>query len=356
MIKPLKNLPGVIAYILAATACIPDLTTIEGRHIIYEHPPTRTPCSGTTKSLNDFVDFLAGALEIRVSSSFRYSWLDSATSELVGAYCPVSDCVIGRHAVDYYPALKHEVVHLVMKDVAENSLPFLEEGIAGAYDPLVDGRGSPYPDPARLGDPRATLAASSPLDVDYATAAGFVAFLLTRHGAEKFAELYFRLRVQSSTSAIRGAFQDVYGVDLDHEADMYMSGAACRPDYHEVRAFECEGPVQLWSGALWTQRSALDCADDDVVGGVGDSQWRSHRSITLDVPAEGAYTIAFTGEDGLEMRLGRCFGCVWDRDDVFLGPGGAQVKQLNPGRHFVRVTGDSERASLYEITVTPMDE
>jgi len=337
---------------LASVACIPQLQVEEGEFLVYEHSLSRTPCGGTARSLDDFVGFLADELDVHISSDFRYSWLDRADKEVVGPDCPVSDCVLGRHSLGYEPALKHEVVHLVMNDVAWGQ-PFLAEGIAGAYDPLIDGRGGPYPHPTRVGDPRATFAARSSPEVDYSTAAGFVAFLLTRHGPAKFQDLYFRLRNQREMSAIRRRFSEVYGIDFDQEVDAYMAGVPCEPDHFVVRAYECEGPVQAWNAGMWAQRRTLDCGDADVVGGVGDSKWRSHRAVSVDIPAAGSYQIHFTAELGMELRVGRCFGCVWERQDAFLMPGEDQPITLEAGRHFVRVTGDSEQTPSYEVVLLP---
>ena len=340
-----------MGFCLASLACIPQLQVEEGEFLIYEHSQLRTPCGGTARSLDELVGFLADELGVRISSDFRYSWLTRADKEAVGSDCP-SDCVTGRHAVDYYPALKHEVVHLVMKDVAWGELPFLAEGIAGAYDPLVDGRGSPYPYPP-ISDPRVTFAASHSVEVDYSAAVSFVAFLLTRHGPAKFQEFYFRLRYQREMSAIRRRFSEVYGIDLDQEVDAYMAGVSCEPGHFVVRAYECEGPVQAWDAGMWAQRRTLDCGDVDVVGGVGDFKWRSHRAVSVDIPAAGSYQLRFTAEPKMEMRLGPCFGCVWDRQDVFMTPGEDQVVALEAGRHFVRVTGDSEQTPSYEVVLVP---
>lgn len=336
----------------ASLACIPELQVEEGELLIYEHSQSRTPCGGTARSLDDFVGFLADELDIRISSDFRYSWLDQADREVLGPDCPSSDCVLGRHALGYEPALKHEVVHLVMKDVASKSLPFLAEGIAGAYDPLIDGRGGPYPYPP-ISDPRVTFAAPRPVDVDYSAAASFVAFLLTRHGPAKFHKLYFRLRNQREMSAIRRRFREVYGIDFDREVDAFVAGVPCEPGHFVVRAYECEGPVQAWDAGIWTQQRTLDCADEDVVGGVGDFQWRSHRAVSVDIPTAGSYQIRFIAEPEMELRLGPCFGCVWDRQDAFMTPGEDRVVTLDAGRHFVRVTGDSEQTSSYEVVLVP---
>ena len=104
---------------------------------------------------------------------------------------------------------------------------------------------------------------------------------------------------------------------------------------------------------MWTQQRTLDCGDVDVVGGVGDSEWRSHRAAAVDIPAAGSYQVRFTGGPGTELRVGPCFGCVWERQDVFLMPGEDQVTTLEAGRHFVRVTGDSEQTPPYEVVLMP---
>lgn len=57
--------------------------------------------------------------------------------------------------------------------------------------------------------------------------------------------------------------------------------------------------------------------------------------------------------DSIGGRLWDCFGCVWDRDDAFLVPGDAMFVELEAGRHFVRMAGDSAETPSLTVRLVP---
>lgn len=340
--------------------CLPELETVSGQRITYEYSATAQPCAGTVAYLDRVIIFLEKQLNISAPESLRYSWLIDDAAVAPSVFKPNAvDWVVGGHAISSHPALTHELVHLVAGGAAP---PFFREGLATAYDMLqTNGVGERYRDHIDF-DPRDTMNAASYRDVNYAEAGLFVSFLLTRHGPDKFRAFYTRILFPYTMASIRAAFRSVFGVDLDDEAEVFMSGPPdCEPHYFSLQLDDCSAPLQGWKDGKWSTAEPFDCSMPGVIGGMRPSgRGTRFRQFTLEVKTPGRYLLDVTGDPqesiGSEdawVRLGPCFGCVWDDPNELLRPGEGRSLDLGVGKYYLRVSDDSEDASPVEVVLSP---
>ncbi len=337
-----------------SAACLPDIEEQQGGHIIYEYSASHTPCRGNLRYMKDFVAFFGAQTEIRLDGLYRYSWLSGDDRQQLPHACDAEGCTIGRHAISGSPILPHELVHAVMTSVSFRSPPFFREGIAVAYTPL-DGPGPRYPSFPRT-DPRSKMTAGT-IDVDFSAAQGFVTFLLARHGATKFIEFYWKLRFSDAIDSIQRAFESTYGALLDEEVAMYISNKSCPQSTFTVVPFDCTNDDIPWGAENWLLESEMDCVEDEnVAGGFSPTAvWPSLRAVTLEVPVSGRYRLELSSSGGLtEIRLGQCFGCPWDQRDVSLASGDSRVVDLQKGRHFLRMTAQSNESPHLAVYLSPL--
>lgn len=99
----------------------------------------------------------------------------------------------------------------------------------------------------------------------------------------------------------------------------------------------------------------LDCGSLDVVGGTSeDYSYSSFRQYTLEVEVPGAYILETSGGDKkMWVRIGPCFGCVWDDHDNFFQLGETKPLELEAGKYYLRVSGDSSASPDLTITLRP---
>lgn len=329
----------------------------EGDFIRYATSRDLHACAGTPVVADQFVPFIAGELDIELPPRLDYEWLSSAEyaqRDLCSG--PSTGCSSGTQAYALDPLLLHELVHGVTGASGMNRAPFFTEGLAVAYDPLTRFMESRYVAefPDGLDDPRPELTRPAGM-VSYQTAGGFVSFLLTRYGPEKVVEISRMSRGGDGLAVIRANFRVVFGAELDTEAELYMRSDSLGCDTHvfDVRPQDCTMPEVAWSGDQWVHAGIMDCEDDTVAGGVGATMW---RSVTLEVPTAGRYLVRTFGEGG-RVRLGRCFGCPWEHDDVLLYGSSLPeaVATLEAGTYFVRMEARADDAPLVGVAVSPVD-
>lgn len=236
---------------------------------------------------------------------------------------------------------------------------FFTEGIAEAMQlgsgPDVNNR-YVYGDDDLLDpvwDPWATLTASRSDDVNYATAAVFVMFLLSRHGPERFHAFYRGLGGPPTVGWLRSQFRAAYGVELDDEIALFRAGIpTCGPDSHPVLLPECSQPRVEWKDErLWEHSVSMACDDPSVVGGIGpDHVWESFSGVTLEVPQGGYHVVSFDNREAATVKFGACFGCPWELRDLLLeGFMSQKTLILEPGTYYVRINAQSDEAP--EVTV-----
>lgn len=338
--------PWLLSASLLALGACPSESTLErwtGENLEYLSSPSLQVCGGTHRQLDEFVDFVASEVGIPIPRGITYTWLD----DIADANCPegVDGCARGNQAFSAAPLFPHEIVHAVAGPNRMSVWPFFAEGLAVAYDPwggssfgsryvLVPNDGDPLP------DPRLSLTLSAK-DLFYPTAGSFVAFLLSRHGPGPFVAMTQRLPVERDLDALRQIFRDTYPTELDEEADLFMVGADCSKDAFPTLVYDCTMPEVAWETTQsWVYHRTIECSDDDVSGGYKPAQpFRSVHSVTLDVPTSGMYTFQVTSESDVVVQVGPCFGCPWERRDVWTGEGKSNSVQLDAGPYYLRIVG-----------------
>lgn len=353
-----KNLRRSVALsCLLAAACQAEERTLwgDGEFVRYLSSTDQQPCAGTPIVANDFVAFVAHELGIRLPPKIEYHWLNA--EDFVQSDCPPSrGCAFATEVYGHHSMNLHELVHSIGLASGMNDSHFFNEGLATAYDPLsgiVVRFGYARDFTKGLEDPRPQMTAPREA-LNYRTAGNFVAFLLARHGPEKLVAISQSSDRGDDLDTIRSKFRAVYPTELDDEAELYMASGEldCDEDHFNVRPQDCTMPEVEWSGEEWTHEGTLDCDDEDVTGAYKEF---SVRSVTLAVPETGQYLVRTSGDGRRHVRIGRCFGCPWQHDDVliFPGPNSERMVTLEAGAYFVRTEAATrDQAPLVGVTMT----
>ena len=302
---------------------------------------------------------MSGELGIGTTKRLEYQWLDDADFD--GAPCreTIGGCARSNTAYARKPATLHEVVHTATWTAGMNGHLFFTEGIAVAYDPwLGDGIGPRYALSVGAGeplaDPRLELDAGTD-DLDYGLAGSFVTFLLTRHGPGKFITFSQRLDAGSTVDSIRSTFKTVYKLDFDEEAELFMVGAPCTDSLFSVRVYDCAAPEVDWNDDAWSFTAGMDCSRDPVIGAMGaDSTSPLIRSVSLQVPTTGQYTLTVEGDAGLIVQAGPCFGCPWIPGEIGARGGTEVTGELSAGPHYVRIQAKNDDSSDVRVLLHPV--
>jgi hypothetical protein len=343
----------------AIAGCGADLDLWTGAHLDYSSSPSLTACQGTHQYVDDFVPFLSDELGIDTNKRLEYQWLDDADFGDAPCRESIGGCARSNTAYARKPSTLHEVVHTVTWAAGMNGHLFFTEGIAVAYDPwLGDGIGTRYALPGGpgqpLADPRLELDASTD-ELDYGLAGSFVTFLLARHGPEKFVSFSRILGANSTVEAIRSTFKTVYELDFDGEAELFMVGAPCTDSLFPVRVYDCAAPEVDWSDDSWSFSAGMDCSHDPVIGATGaDSASPLIRSVSLQVPTTGQYTLTVEGDSEVIVQAGPCFGCPWVAGDIGARGGTEITGELNAGPHYVRIQTPDDDSPDVRVVLRPV--
>lgn len=336
--------------------CLPELERYEGEHIVFEHSASLEVCAGTVDYLDRTIPFLSEQLGVPTPARIRYSWLTPEDRErLLGSLGTqeAGGLAVGYRASSFFePVLEHEIVHAIMG--LNVTARYFQEGLATVYEELVRGRDE-FSAARAQPDPRPMMTAATDRDVDYERAGRFVYFLIARHGIARFVEFYSRLDGPYTLTQIRAVFGRVYGIELDDEVELYMSGMrSCDEDYFEILAARCVGPVLPWRGDVWTFAGVLACDDPGVIGGsTNRREVPEFRVATLEIESAGIYDFTAFAEGDLSLQLSACFGCPWAnvKEDV---PEGNWRWKLAAGRYHVRVEGDADLGARFSVVVRPV--
>lgn len=348
-----------VPLVLSLANCGTELDVWNGAHITYKNSTSLTTCRGTHTYVDTFIPFVVKELGLGAPPHVEYQWLDTADFDAAPCRGVTSGCAGDRTAYSPTPALLHELVHTVTWTNGMNNHLFFTEGIAVAYDPWNGNNQGPRylfgPDPdAPLPDPRLALGANKD-ELNYPLAGSFVTFLLTRHGPAKFVALTRGLDAGSDLPAIRSSFQEIYDLDFDVEAELFISGKApCTNTPFSVRVYDCAMPEVAWGDDGWSFTAGMDCEKDPVVGGLdAGAATPSIRSVTLQVPAAGQYTLSIDGEEGVLVQAGPCFGCPWIPGEVGAPAGEEITVELAAGIHYVRIRGQADQAADVHVEIRP---
>ncbi|MEZ4382122.1 MAG: hypothetical protein R3A79_12295 [Nannocystaceae bacterium] len=330
---------GLLVGLLSLSTCAPedDLIVVEGERIDLFHEPHLELCAGTVPYLDRWIEFAADQLDLDVDSfvHLRYLWLSEARLEEIRP-SSVNASAWASGETSHAPSALHihEVAHTVSAQREIDALPFLAEGLATALsetwlrDDVLDGYLAPR------ADPRPFLTDSAQ-GLDYDMAAGFVGYLLSRHGTERFWRFYDSVGYLSSERRIRRRFAAIYDLDLDDAVDDYLLGE-CPEDARPIPLPpSCAGDLVPWEDdGTWVYSQALDCADEAVAGGIvpdDPAQTGLETAVTVDVPEAGRYRFSHVSVSNFAV-LYRCGGCPWLNE--LLLPGEVE---LAAGRYALRL-------------------
>jgi len=338
--------PSFVVTVLVAAlglfACEPkpdgDLLIAEGEHIDIYYEEAFDLCEGTIAASDRGIEFVAAQLGLDTADfeHLRYMWLSRArldekrTSSTENA----AGWASGRTSYGGYAFFSHEITHSIAFERDDNSLPFLREGLATAFDEPINGDGDNDGRLAPPGDPRPEFMSRND-EFSYDVAAGFVAYLLSRHGQERFWELYESVHSGSTESRLRRRFAAIYGLDLDAAVDDYLLGE-CPEDALPIPLPRSCGAEELpWrTDGTWIYSKVVDCEDEEVAGGINTTdptETLFEATVTVEVPQAGLYSFEHIRTGGFAI-LYRCGGCPWLNQYYFPG----EVR-LAAGRHSLRL-------------------
>ena len=314
----------------------PDTQTIVGRHIIYTAPYGETVCGGTVPWLDDALEAQAARLELTVPARVRYYWQPD------GIPCPgAGGCTAEATATIYgvYPDMAHELAHALLGANHLSAPSFLDEGDAVALGGEEGGRG--IVDDSAL-DP---LLAATPLSFsDYATAGDLVSYLLDTRGPAPFVDVLRTTHWGDPAATIRAGFLAAYGESLD---DIVAARVADPRTYvgEHLSVPECTAPPIAWQGASATAQVHVDC--DSGIGphpvGAINAPPEALRFVTVDIAADGDYTIALAG-NGFVAPCGA-------GDPLLIG-GGSKDVHLAAGRIYAMLMTPVAQPADFTFTVT----
>lgn len=352
------------ALVAAASALSPacqsvgDLEVSEGTYVDYMWDPSFTPCTGTAATVDATVPWIVTQLERDLDhlDHLEYRWV---SPEVVDATYHGSTPVeyIGGFARGHYtnvqvPTSPHELTHLVALVEEERVLPhrLLAEGLAVALEEEPHTTSSEFLISSL--DPRPYIDAPLPDDLSYYDAGGsFVAYLLGRFGVERFYALLRAVPSGASGERFREEFADVYGVELDPFIDDYIWARACPDDAHPVPLPpSCGAPTIPWEDDdTWIYSRALDCGDNDVFG---DADKMAEHQVTLEIPADGSFTLTNLGDAWQQVLLKPCAPCPWLRERKILDGGEQREVELEAGRYSLRILFPGDVAALAGVALT----
>ncbi len=321
--------PALVFGLASLLACSdPEVIVEEGEHIDLHYSADFMLCGGTTEHFNRGVEFVAEQLGLDTASfgPMTYTWLGEeeylASSGVFVDEQPA--WAFGDESYAQSPDIFHEVIHLISHQEKINAITFLTEGLATAFEDrgsirYITGSMEPY-----HVDPGPQLGARYG-ELDYRIAGAFVSYLLSRFGPEPFWELNRGLRFLSTARKFRRRFARVYGLDLDEVVADYLADDTCDGERARIpMPPSCTGPEVPWlSEGLWGYARVIDCADDDVIGGWGESDNKAAVAVTLRVDEAGVYDFRVLSDQPVRGVLRRCGGCPWieptlngDRDEA----------------------------------------
>ncbi len=339
------------AGLAASCATELDLETWRGEHIDYKWSESLQICGGTHVYMDRFVPFITGELGLAdPSGRIEYQWLTGEQLLEQTGGRPLDGIASASLALSRDPVLLHELVHAVVLEAQGTSIPFFSEGIAAAYQ----RRG---PNDLRfpaLRDPTTDILLEVEDGLNYGVAGTFTTFLLTRNGPGAFFDLYRSVRGATDLERVDAELRRIYGEDLKSLAEQFLSEAPCTADHFPVLAYDCAAPEQPWKDSKWTYSTSLDCADENVYGGLSeDTPTLNAASVTLQIETSGTYHLRAVGDAGATIRVGPCFGCPWERPDSLLNSEAVTTVNLDAGSYFVRVEVDSGTIADVLVDLTP---
>lgn len=350
---------------LPASGCEPDpeIEVIEGEHLDYEWETTREPCVWAASYSDAFVPFAAAQLGLDPDTFAQLTFTSLSYESFLEVPFTEGTSGIAFASHSYSPSMTHlhEVAHTVVHQRRLGGLSFLTEGVAEALTQgseliVVERDAGRYARFDRI-DPRPYLDHRRRRDGGYyyRVAGGFVTYLLSRHGPERFFELHEELTYTSSPRRFAEKFAEVYGRDLGDEVALFLDDDTCPEDATEVpQPYLCAAPFVDWATPeRWEDSRALTCFEPaDYIEATDDERGVSFE-VSLEIPEAGRYRVELFG-DTRSAELLSCGRCPWLAEDIHLTPGALEV-DLEAGHHALRYYGDAWTA-LVGARLTRVDD
>ncbi len=347
----------LLVQVFVLGACGPsELATAEGMYIDYHWEPELTPCGGEAAALDEAVPWIGAQLDLeeRRYPENSYSWISDETFEELYGTLRYAGRAERNGAYARVPTLIHEIAHLVDFRWRKRGPAFFIEGLAVAFTPQ---RYYEYLSP-RL-DPRPYIDGPLPEDLSFYPAAGsFVTYLLGRFGPRIFRDFTESLGSRASGAEIREACAEIYGEDLDTFVDEYLAASECPENALPVpQPLSCGAPRVPWVDAeTWLYARSIECAADDVQGGYGGAQDQATVYRTLEIPADGTYTLTFYGDRDVTLTLEPCGACPWLELRHVFHVGERLEVPLRAGLHTFVLSTEATSSALVGVILTPVHD
>jgi len=281
----------------------PEVFDYEGEHVVVIAPDAKIElCRGTMAHMDDFVKRIAARLGVDPpveNDRIRFTWATS--QEQLKAACDIEGdilgCANGDRITSLYVPHSHELVHSVSRRVGRPP-SFFVEGLAVAHEGFT-GLALPrrfYYNGTKV-EIMELIMSSNAMIREYADgyekAGRFAAYLIDRHGMDKYLELYAALPKNAGIQEIEQAFQDRLGLSLDESITGFASPWK---DWHfDALLSECNAPEIPWDGFLLEQEAAAFCLHDNAIGPYDGNV--VEEQYTIDIPVDGNYELRIVGDD-----------------------------------------------------------
>ncbi len=195
---------------------------------------------------------------------------------------------------------KHELVHAIQLSAWPRRRPLLVEGLAMAFDD--DGL-----DPFVWSD-QFSADLDEQIEKDHAeldtyfVGAWIVYWVVQRHGVDAFRTFWYADTEGSSAEEFRVLFEQHFGESLDAMLADVAKQTACP-------LLTCVEDVVEWEGSLWTTESPTGCGDGLTFGSEATSDSKIMRTVLIDVPVTGAYTVSVSESELLGNQGTRIYPC-----------------------------------------------
>ncbi|KIG13835.1 hypothetical protein DB30_07490 [Enhygromyxa salina] len=314
-------------------------------------------CGGTFA----YVDAYAGALAVEFGVTEHlgpYRWY---SPEQYAADLPCGDditaCFVPDEQCIHSPVLPHthEVVH--MAEFATVNCPgVLSEGLAVFYSSAFgrDAKTSSFD--------RLVAIMETPTEPhEYGMLGRFMAYLVEHFGVEAVLDVCRITGRYPDGPALSAALESVLGMTTKELLANFEPelGPSCNHsrDY-QSRVFACGaaqaapdlGLVSVDGEHAIDVTFTLDCANDIMVGPLGNKMWLTRR---FNIDADDTYFASMWGEDGveipeLELTLAKCEPCGKSRTLLgpFIGP-----EELTAGRYSLQVHAPADFRGSVNVTI-----
>lgn len=340
----------------------------EGEHVVVITDSEIKLCGGTMAHMDGFVKRISERLGVALpvgSDRIRFTWATS--TEQLKEHCSAEDeilgCAKGNQNFSLHAPLNHELAHSVSFGVGAPPSFFLE-GLAVAHEGY-QGRVLPSYSYYNGSDVEILdlIMSSGAMIREYADgyekAGRFAAYLIERHGMEKYLQFYANLPKAAGIGEIEQAFLDWLGMSLEESIAGFVS--PWTDDHFDAQLSECDAPEIPWDGVLLKMKTEVLCLLDNAIGpydgGVVEVQH------TIDIPVDGAYELRIVGDDQeatifpdfdftpfIGVSIIPCGVGTWGYMETRVN-GTPRLAGLSAGRHSLRLFGMRTLFYPFEFTL-----